>query len=46
MGPENIVLNYTPLREELKQFKDKVVLVSGADNYERIALDCGLNKVG
>lgn len=41
----NIILNYTPLRQEIAdQFTHKVVLIAGHLEYEKVALDCGLHQ--
>ena len=40
----NVVLNFSPLRLVLRDYKDKVILISGIADIERIALDCGVHK--
>jgi hypothetical protein len=42
---EHFILNFTPLREEMKKYEDKIVLVSGFDNTIEIFEDCGIKKV-
>ena len=41
---ENVVLNYSPLRDVLSSFKDKPIIIGGVGNSEEIARDCGANK--
>ena len=41
---KNIVLNFSPLRSILKDYKDRIVLVTGVGNVHLIASDCGLQK--
>lgn len=42
---EHVILNFTPLREEMGKYKDKVVLIAGQENYEKVAIDTGMNMV-
>lgn len=40
-----MILNFTPLRNEMKKYQDKIVLISGTEDYIGISVDCGMNKV-
>jgi hypothetical protein len=37
-----MILNFTPLRAEMKKYAEKVVLVSGFENTKEILEDCGI----
>ena len=40
-----MILNFTPLRQEMKKFTNKIVLVSGFENTAEILEDCGIKYV-
>lgn len=42
---EHFILNYTPLKEEMRKFSDKIVLVSGFDSTADIMTHCELHNV-
>lgn len=43
-GANSVVLNFSPLRPVLRDFKDKIILIAGIADIERIAEDCGMHK--
>lgn len=42
----NLICNYTPMKEKMAEYKDKLVLVSGSNEQQLIELSihCGLNR--
>ncbi len=44
LGKKNLVMNFSPLRPIMKNYHNKIVMITGVDNVTGVALDCGLNK--
>jgi len=44
LGKKNLVMNFSPIRPIMKNYHNKIVLITGVGDVEEVALDCGLNK--
>lgn len=44
LNAHDIIMNFTPLREVFKEYKDKLVMLGGLGPLEHMAEDFGLNK--
>ena len=44
LSGNNVIMNFSPLRPIFKDFLDKVILISGVGDIERIVVDCGVHK--
>ena len=45
LKPENVILNYSPLIDDLHEMKNKLLIISGLGNIEEIAEYCGFKNV-
>ena len=41
---KNLVLNFSPLRPIMKEYANKVVMITGVGGVKEVAADCGLRK--